>query len=304
MKNLTVLFLLIAGFFTSVSAQKSLPFTSQKVHLKIPLDLPGLQMDSLALKGDYLEYDITGMEIKDTIAYELHAAASSDKSTPWLTLQELIGAYQTGSIEKISALYTKASQTRIKEFLSTKAAMDYYLAEIKKETFMRPYFAMEYDNGIIAFVETQPGKVDRFRFEKVKNTYLLAAYAEKGQPMINNAFCYYFYKPQPHQSPQLIQGIDSVVGEESPVITFKVKRPGDWVSIFLPMTGYSTMLTAQDNGFNDTDPTPGIVKMHFYASKFTPAVYNLYAVASNYPILAVSNPMTNAAIKFTVKVKP
>ena len=304
MKRLIIFSILVSGFWNYTNAQKSLPFEMQKMHVKMPADLPSLQKDSLAMRADYLEYDLTGMEIKDTMAYELRASGKTDRSTPWLILQELLGAYQTGKIENVAALYTKESQARIKQFLSTKQLTDQYLATVKKETFMRPYFIMEYDNGLIAFIETTPGRAERFRFEKVKNEYMLAAYEEKSIAMVNNLFSYYFYHPLPHLAADLTKGFDSATVDETPLMTFHVKRPGDWITIFLPVQGYATLLAAQDNGLNDGDPTPGSIKMLFFSSKFPPNTYELNMVESNYPLMSTSNMMISASSKLKVKIKP
>jgi hypothetical protein len=291
------------GFTLKVAGQSGLVYSPKEIHVQVPIELPGLQQDTLARKGDFLVYDVTGQEIKDTVAYELHQIVSSDKSTPWMVLGELLDAYKSGSLEKITELYTKSSRALIDKFLSAADAKEKFLSNVKDIKTMHPYFIMDYDNGLIALVETSPGNADRFRFEKQGDKYMLAAYEEKNNMMVNNVMAYYFYRPQPHLTPALVQSIDSLKSDESPFITFRLNKPGDWISVFIPLTGYSVELQEQDGGLNDYDHSNGSVKLIFYGSNFPTGNLDLEAVESNYPPNLISNSMVNTGLKFKVKVK-
>ena|SRR5665213_7737 len=168
---------------------------------------------------------------------------------------------------------------------------------------MHPYFAMEYENGIIALVETTPGNVERFRFEKEDNKYMLAAYEEKNNALVNNIMAYYFYKPLPHLKPSLIQAPDSLKSSEMPFITFKLNKPGNWISVFVPKTGYSVELQEKDGGLNDYDHADGTIKIILYGSSFSVGDLDLMAVESNYPPNRISNAMINSGLRFKVKIK-
>ena len=301
-RQLNILIICLAFPFAG-TAQNGLPFEMKEIHVNVPVDLPNLQKDSLARKGDYLEYNVTGQIINDTNTYEIHPIISADKSTPWMILGELLQAYSSGNLNDIKALYTKASVNRINQVLTSGEATDRYLSLVKEIKTMHPYFAMEYDNGVIALVETNPGNIERFRFVKEKNNYMLEAYEEKNIPQVNNVMVYYQFRPLPPLKPQMIQSPDSLKSDESPFITFKLNKSGDWLSVFLPVAGYSVELQEQDGGLNDYDKTPGIVKIIFYGSSFPVGSLDLMAVESNYPPNLISGNMISEGEKFHVKIK-
>ena len=285
------------------NAQKGLPFELKEIHVNVPVDLPDLQKDTLARKGDYLEYSVTGQAITDTNAFELHAIVSTDKSTPWMVLGELLQAYNTGSLTDIKALYTKSSVNQITRVLSSADATERYLSLVKNVKSIHPYFAMEYDNGVIVLAETNPGNIERFRFVKENNNYMLEAYEEKNNPLVNNVMAYYFYRPSPPIKPELVQSPDSLKSDESPFIIFKLKKPGDWISVFIPVPGFSVELQEKDGGLNDYDHEPGTVKLIFYGTSFPAGNLELMAAESNYPPNLISNAMINTGVKFKVKIK-
>jgi len=303
MNKLIIIFIIGFGWSFYGFGQKSLNYNPKDIHVKIPAELPDLQQDTIARKGDFLEYDVTGQEITDTAAYEITPIESTDKSSPWLVLGQLLRAYAGGNIDNIKALYTKASVNQINKVLNSSDATGRYLTLVKEIKTMHVYFAMDYDNGIIALVETNPGNVERFRFVKEKGNYMLEAYEEKNIPQVNNVMVYYTHRPLPLVRPELAQSPDSLKSDETPFITFKLKRPGDWISVFIGAPGYSVELQEKDGGLNDYDHDPGVVKMIFYGSSFPVGDLDVMAVESNYPPNQITNTMINSGLKFRIKIK-
>ncbi|MFI4963036.1 MAG: hypothetical protein ACHP6H_04165, partial [Legionellales bacterium] len=286
-----------------VSGQQNIPFKMGEMHLKLPVDLPALMKDSLAKKGDYLEYDVTGMAVTDTIAAQIHPVATSDRSTPWLVFGELLTAYQSGDIDKILALYTKNSHAGIRSYLADPDIKKKYFELVQSEKVIVPYFIMEWDNGYVAYAETHPGLTESFRFVKENNGFLLSSYMSKNQPVINNLFALYYYKPLPHQNPVIVQKPDSVTHSENPQFVVKLKRPSDYISVFIPKTGLAVILSAKDNGYNDSDPATGTVSMLYAGSKFPRGNYEVEVTESNYPVYEASNLLISAGTKFYIKVR-
>jgi len=304
MKKRLLLFVMNVVYILPIAAQTAIPYNPRPVHVIVPLNISGIEKDSTHRVGDHLEYDVTGQEIKDTILYQLQPLATSDRSTPWLTLEELYGAYQNGDMKKIKSLFTKGSQSRLNDIFSTKEAQDNFLAKAKGKTAMRPYFGMVYDNGFIVLWETAPGHIERIFLQPVDGKWMIAIYEEKNNPMVNNVMDYYTNKPLPAVSPEITQRVpDTLTTAEQPFITFKLKRANDWVSVFIPKLGIATSLTAQDNGFNDNDDNFGVIKMIFYTDKFQPGDYELEAVETNYPIMSVNSEMIQGGTKFHVNIK-
>ena len=304
MRKRLLFFALNLAYFLPLAAQTAIPYSPGPVHVNVPLNIAGLEKDTAHKVGDHLEYDVTGQVIKDTILYQLQPLATSDRSTPWLTLEELYGAYQSGDFKKIKSLFTQGSQSRLNDYFSSKEIEDNFLALAKGKTAMRPYFGMVYDDGFIVLWETAQGHIERIFLQQEKGKWMVAMYQEKNNPTVNNVMDYYTNKPLVPLAPEIIQGVpDSLTYADQPFITFKLKRAGDCISVFVPQLGIAIALWAQDNGFNDNDNTSGVIKMVFYTDKIQPGDYQLEAVETNYPIMSANSAMIQAATKFHVKIK-
>jgi len=304
MRKRLLLFITNLAFALPLAAQVVIPYKPVDIHVNVPLNLGGLEKDTAHRVGDHYSYDVTGQVITDTITYQLQPISTSDRSTPWLTLQELYGAYRIGDLKKIKSLYTKESQKQINGFLASKEDEDNFLSIVKQNTAMRPYFGMEYDNGFIVLMETAPGHTERFFLKQVSGAWLLMVYDEKDIPTVNNVMTYYTCRPLPPLAPEIVLGIpDSLTYADLPFITFKLKKNSDWVSIFIPQLGIAVPMRAQDNGFNDNDNTSGVIKMVFYANKIQAGDYELEAIETNYPMITVNAAMIQSGTKFHVKIK-
>ena len=159
--------------------------SSQTIY--IPIDkIQGYQTDSTHQQGINVVYTIYGQLFTDTLQGHIQnvsegASGTSDKTTPWKTLTELLFAYQTKNIEKVKSLYTPESQTKFTQTIlanpEVKQRFIEYMGNIKG---MEAFLGFEHKTGFLALVrvnngETSSVNINPFYFVKSGSQYLFSA---------------------------------------------------------------------------------------------------------------------------------
>lgn len=177
---ITIILLVI----TDASAADRFPaFSRGPIHLRIPTnDTPGYLPDSDHESNGFLIYDFLGQAFTNPVDGHIQTLAegfsgTTDKSTPWKTLTELLAAYQTGDIQKIRDLTD--DPVFEKDMLDNPEHVALFKAYLATVVGMNVVIGFEYRNGFQAFVtvhcrdSTNRG-VSGFLFLKTGSEYRVA----------------------------------------------------------------------------------------------------------------------------------
>lgn len=171
----------------TVHAQDVFPeFTTSLTTIHIPIDvLQGYHEDPGHEVGAYVAYTVNGQFFTDPAQGHLQTLAegfsgTSDRSTPWKTLTELLAAYQTTDIDAIRALYTAASQVALDGLLTDPETQVRFMNFMGAIAGMDVLLGFDHKNGFLAIVnihysgESQTDLMPFF-FVQAGSAYLLSS---------------------------------------------------------------------------------------------------------------------------------
>ena len=105
----------------------------------------------------------------------------SERSTPWMTLTELLAAFQQRDLDAVKALYTDASQGLINEWLADSEIAEQFTQFMKSVIGIEILLGFEYKEGFLAVVtidygrgNEQPMDLTPYYFVRSGSEYLLS----------------------------------------------------------------------------------------------------------------------------------
>ena len=173
-------------------------FVEVPLEIKISTNVAGTQIDTTAVVGTNYVYNLNGQIFTNAIDGHIQTTAegfsgSTDKSTPWKTLSELLAAYQRGCSEKeLRLLYSHNSQDYFTDIYKSKEVTDRFKSYGTSITNMNVVLGFDFASGFIAFVKIDHAygsQKDPLYFVKSNNKYLLSTYTSD-ETNINNIMVY------------------------------------------------------------------------------------------------------------------
>jgi hypothetical protein len=143
-----------------VSAEDTFPeFRSSDIRLYVPIEkiIHAYQADLEHEVGFNFSYNVHGQPFTESGKGHIQTLAegfsgTSDKSTPWKILTELLVAYHHTDIEVVKSLYTSDSQEYINQLLSDPNVKERFINYMKAVKGMDVVLGFDHKNGFIAFV--------------------------------------------------------------------------------------------------------------------------------------------------------
>lgn len=178
-------FAVAMSFGTNVFAENIFPpFVESPITVTFPTNTPGCQSDPSFTVGTNFVYHLRGQVFTNVGDGHIQTTkegfdGSTDKSTPWKTLTEVLAVYQNGSLEsKLRPLYTQNSQAAIDKVSADPAALERMKSMTSKITHMNVIMEVHWTNGVFySFVDYGSSKGDKvmpFPFTRSGDKYLLA----------------------------------------------------------------------------------------------------------------------------------
>ncbi len=149
-------------------APLTLVFTPDATHL--------YRADPEATRDGQLVYAVTGQVFGPDAGAVAPAVGATTRSSPWLTLAELLKAYAAGDLAAIRTLYTAGSASFFERLEAKPELRERWLASTAKVTGAKVLLAYRDGPRVIAFVKLEGGaEACPFIFEEVDGRYLLSA---------------------------------------------------------------------------------------------------------------------------------
>lgn len=298
----------VATLFNSalLKAQSVYPiFNSQKIQLTFSKAIPGIMDDVEHTVNDSLKYELIGQIFTDGEGKIQKLSegftGSTNRSTPWETLSELIAAYETRDVSRILELYDANSQGQVESvFLGSNAELIWnQLSDIGNIEVLAGF---EYKNGYFAISESEKlGIVSNF-FVKENGQYKLSSLDDSNSQSWNIAL-YFKFKPEPVLVPQLFAQPDSVSLGEDLELEIKLNKSGNWIILMNESVGEPTIRFIRDNEYGDLNSNPGIIKLAVPTKPyFNKGVTIIRLVESNYPIRSVAADIVALSGKLSIKI--
>lgn len=187
---ITQLFLvLLVTLAWKVHAEDRFPdFSTSDIRIYIPIEriIHAYQPDLVNEVGFNFSYDVHGQLFLDSSEGHIQTltegfSGTTDKSTPWKTLTELLAAYHTADIDAVKSLYTGDTQDYINEFLSDPAVKNRFINYMNAVKGIKVLLGFNHKNGFVALVNLDYGESAEYRYSltpfffiQENNRYLLS----------------------------------------------------------------------------------------------------------------------------------
>ena len=215
MKHLYIVmfcFIVSTTSIQDIKAENVFPiFETSLKRLYIPIKDIGVYQEDLAHEvGFNFSYNINCQLFVEPSEGHIQTLAegfsgTTDRSTPWKTLTELLAAYQNADIDAVRAFYTPDSQSEIDEFTADSEIKGRFISFMESIISMDVHLGFEYKNGFLALVNVDYGDdgdpwvdVTPIFFVKSNSGYLvskvvldtpmplnIAVYLQRGFPVAN-----------------------------------------------------------------------------------------------------------------------
>lgn len=137
--------------FTTTTTTTYLPFRTFQGYHADPVHEVGLNV-KYTLENSQLFTEPAKRHIQ-TLAEGF--SGTTDRSTPWKTLTELVAAYQTGDLNKVRTLFTPESHGEIDTMLADPALKQKYSDFIQSIASVDVLLGFNYKNGFLAMLEVR-----------------------------------------------------------------------------------------------------------------------------------------------------
>ena len=196
MKTSKTICAIVLTFAVKASVGDRFPsFSETSLKLTIPIGMQGYQPTPEFVTGTNAVYRFTGQIFTNATSGHLQTTSegfsgSTDKSTPWKTLTELLAVYQQGSDEKkIRSLYNASSQAFLDQIYSTPemtARMQAYGTSIAG---MQALLGFDFKDGFVAMMKVAevsgPSNMMSFCLVKTNGVYLLSTFKNSDKRIQN-----------------------------------------------------------------------------------------------------------------------
>ncbi len=178
--------LVLFGMSNEVHAEDVFPeFSTTLTTVHIPIDiLKGYHEDPSHEVGVYVAYNVDGQFFADVALGHIQTlvegfSGTSDRSTPWKTLTELLAAYQTTDMEALRSLYTPESQDDLDDLVSDPDLKERFMDFMSAIAGMDIWLGFDYKGGFLAIVNIHyhDAQTDLmpYYFVQSGSTYLLSS---------------------------------------------------------------------------------------------------------------------------------
>ena len=132
--------------------------------------------DPAAARDGKLVYALDGQVLAGDAGRITPATGTTDRTSPWQTLSELLTGYASGDVAVIRRLYTEGSSSFFERLDAKPEMRERWLASIGSVTGAKVLLAYRDGARVIAFVALEGGAAAcPFAFEKVGEQYLLSS---------------------------------------------------------------------------------------------------------------------------------
>ena len=161
-------------------------YSKTSIAIIIPTNTIGCLIDSASIAGTNYVYTVNGQMFTNATDGHIQTTAqgfsgTSDRSTPWKTLTELLAAYQHGCPEKqMRSLYTTASQDFLERVYKNPDITARFVNYASSITNMQVCMGYDFKSGYLAYVKIDHGyhsQIDPFFMIQSNGKYLLSTYS-------------------------------------------------------------------------------------------------------------------------------
>ncbi|HEY5233020.1 MAG TPA: hypothetical protein VIK35_05765 [Verrucomicrobiae bacterium] len=196
MKTLKIIYAITLAFTVKATAEDHFPiFSETPLKVAIPTGMQGYQPTPEFVVGTNAFYTLIGQIFTNEADGKIQTTSkgfrgTTDKSTPWRTLTELLAVYQQGSDEKkIRSLYNASSQTFLDKIYGTPEMTAKMHAHGSSIAGMQAALGFDFKDGFVAFVkETQVSGtsfMNTFYFVKANGVYLVSTFRNSDKSIQN-----------------------------------------------------------------------------------------------------------------------
>jgi hypothetical protein len=171
------------------------PFSEGPFTVCIPTNMPGYVADPVFQVGSNVVYTLNGQIFTNAGSGHLQTTAegftgTTDKSTPWKTLTELLAVYQQGaSSNSVKQLYTPSSQSFIDEIYTNADAASRFYSFGRSIANMDVLLGFDVSNGFYVITSYgssgNPSDTMPYFLVQTNGQYLLAYYEGSGTNISN-----------------------------------------------------------------------------------------------------------------------
>lgn len=159
MRNYKIVYGMVLSMASCVLAEDVFPdFNVSPIQIRVPVTTPGSMIDRPALVGTNYVYDLNGQILTNSANGHIQSvkegfSGTSDKSTPWKSLTEMLAAFQAGCPEnKIRSIYSDNSKEFLNLIYGNSAQTVSYKTFGLSVTNMQVLMGHDFQNGFLAYV--------------------------------------------------------------------------------------------------------------------------------------------------------
>lgn len=231
---------------------------------------------------------------------EGYISGQNRRNTPWITLTELVAAYQRNDFNTVLELYEPNSRNAVLKTFNTKDGQK-ILNDFSNIDYACVFMGFKHEEGYLAIIGVN-GTFQWNYFVEVDGIYFLSVFINDLNPFWNLAN-YLMSNPEQPFKPSLNTKIDSIPYESKVVLEFNLNIDKNNIVLFEDIIDSPIIYIVQDNSDTDLDKSSKSIKINFPAELLiTRENHTIYATEINYPVNYVLGYMKKNAISFNLKV--